>query len=96
MRKLAKLRLPPIAVDDRTEKISLTISCALKREMEQFGTFFTETTGQTPTSFNAVAIGILAGYLRGNAGFQQWLKSQGSMADRLKSNLSPKTIHSIS
>lgn len=74
MRKPAKPRLPPIAVDDRTEKISLTISCALKREMEQFGTFFTETTGQTPTSFNAVAIGILAGYLSGHTNFQKWIK----------------------
>jgi len=45
--------------------------------MEQFGTFFTETTGQTPTSFNAVAIGILAGYLSGNTGFQKWLMAQG-------------------
>jgi len=77
MRKPAKPKLPPIAVDDRTEKVCLTIPTSLKWDMEQFGTFFTETTGQTPTSFNAVAIGILAGYLSGNTGFQKWLMAQG-------------------
>jgi hypothetical protein len=40
--------------------------------------FFTETTGQTPTSFNAVVIGILIGYLSGNADFKKWPKAQGT------------------
>jgi hypothetical protein len=74
--KPAKPKLPPIAVDDRTEKISLTIPVALKRDMERFGKFFIETTGQTPTSFNAVAIGILTVYLSRNVGFQKWLEPQ--------------------
>ena len=82
MRKAVSAKLPPIAVDDRTEKLSITVPVGVKREMEQFAAFFTETTGQTPSSFNAVAVGILAGYLQGHGGFQRWRKAQGTAAAR--------------
>jgi hypothetical protein len=88
MRKPPKAKLPPIAVDDRTEKLSLTIPVALKHEMEQFGDYFTDTTGQTPTSFNAVAVGILAGYLCDHGDFQQWLKARSRSSARNESNVS--------
>jgi hypothetical protein len=77
MRKPAKPKLPPIAVDDRTEKLSITVPIGLKRDMEQFGAFFTDTTGHRPTSFNAVAVGIMVGYLNSHTSFQKWLKAQG-------------------
>ena len=66
--------LPPIAVEERPEKITLTLSPGLKRSIEAFTEYFTDTTGATPTSDNAVIVGILTGYLEDHGAFQRWLK----------------------
>ena len=66
--------LPPIAIEERPEKISLTVSPALKRSIEAFTEFFTHSTGARPTSDNAVIVGILTGYIEDHGTFQRWLK----------------------
>jgi hypothetical protein len=77
MKKARVTKLPPIAVEEKPEKLSLSLSIELKRSMEQFSAFFAESTGQTPTSFNAVVVGILTGYLTDHSAFQKWLKARG-------------------
>lgn len=76
MKKVTITSLPPIAVEERPEKFTLSLPSDLKHSMEQFAEFFEDTTGQTPTSFNAVIVGILTGYLEGHGGYQKWLKSR--------------------
>jgi hypothetical protein len=76
MSKAKFARLPPIAVEERPEKVSLAISPELKLSMEQFGQFFADKSGQTPTSFNAVVVGILTGYIESHKGYKQWLKAR--------------------
>jgi hypothetical protein len=76
MRKMTSARLPPIAVEERPEKLSLAIPPELKASVEQFGQFFSDASGQIPTSFNAVVVGILTGYLESHKGYKQWLKSR--------------------
>ena len=75
MARSVRPTLPPIAVEDRSEKISLSMPVELRAELERFGTFFAQTTGQTPTSFNAIVIGVVAGYLENHRGFKKWSKS---------------------
>jgi hypothetical protein len=84
MKKVKTPKLPPIEVEEKPEKLSLSLPTELKRAMEQFSAFFAETTGQVPTSFNAVIVGILAGYLQDHGGYQKWLKCgarSGHLAD---------------
>jgi hypothetical protein len=76
MRKITSARLPPIAVEERPEKLSLAILPELKASVEQFGQFFSDASGQIPTSFNAVVVGILTGYLESHKGYKKWLKSR--------------------
>jgi hypothetical protein len=76
MRKAMIATLPPIAVEERPEKLSLTLTVALKRSVEEFSEYFEDTTGSVPSSFNAVLVGILTGYLEEHGGFQKWLKSR--------------------
>ena len=76
MKKLKITALPPIAVEERPEKLSLSLPSELKASMEQFGEFFAQVSGQTPTSFNAVVVGILTGYMEGHGGYQKWLKTK--------------------
>lgn len=76
MPKPAKPKLPPIAVEDKAEKISLSLSAALHQELELFSEFFVAETGQKPSSLNAVIVGVITGYLEGHRGFQKWRKSQ--------------------
>jgi hypothetical protein len=71
----AKLKLPPIAVEDRSEKISLSLPLDLRHDIDRFGEFFAQESGQKPTSFNAVVVGVIAGYLGGHGGFKKWLKA---------------------
>ncbi len=85
MSKLQDAKLPPIAVDDPTEKLSLTVPLDLKQSIEEFARYFTDATGQRPTSFNAVAVGILTGYLQGHGGFQRWVRSAKDNSPRAKS-----------
>lgn len=85
MRKGKMELLPPIAVEERPEKLALTVSIALKRSLDQFSEYFEATTGSIPSSFNAVVVGILTGYLDGHGGYQKWLKSR-SRAPRPASN----------
>jgi hypothetical protein len=73
----AKSRLPPIAVEDRSEKISLSLPLDLRHDIDRFGEFFAAETGQKPTSFNAVVVGVIAGYLDSHGGFKKWLKANG-------------------
>jgi len=73
----AKLKLPPIAVEDRSEKISLSLPLDLRHDIDRFGEFFAQESGQKPTSFNAVVVGVIAGYLAGHGGFKKWLKANG-------------------
>ena len=76
MKKSKIASLPPIEVEERPEKVTLSLPLDLKHAMEQFGQFFADVSGQTPTSFNAVVIGILTGYLEGHGGYQKWLKAR--------------------
>jgi hypothetical protein len=75
-KKTTSPNLPPIAVEERPEKLTLSLPSDLKHSMEQFGQFFADASGQTPTSFNAVVVGILTGYLEGHGGYQKWLKAR--------------------
>ena len=75
MRKRTIATLPPIAVEERPEKLALQLSQGLKRTLESFSEYFTSTTGTTPTSLNAVIVGILTGYIEQHAGYQRWLKA---------------------
>jgi hypothetical protein len=76
VKKSTLASLPPIAVEERPEKLTLSLPSELKQSMERFGQYFSDTSGQTPTSFNAVVVGILTGYLEGHGGYQKWLKAR--------------------
>jgi hypothetical protein len=76
MRKRTIATLPPIAINERPEKLALTVSKDLRESMESFSEFFTSTTGSTPTSLNAVIVGILTAYIDQHSGYQKWLKSK--------------------
>jgi hypothetical protein len=69
-------------VEDRSEKISLSMPADLRSEVERFGTFFAQATGQTPSSFNAIVIGIIAGYLENHRSFKKWCKTGSRAIDR--------------
>jgi hypothetical protein len=72
-----KQKLPPIAVEDKSEKISVSLSDALLGEIRQFSEFFAQQSGQKPSSLNAVIVGVLAGYLQEHRDFQRWRKGSG-------------------
>jgi hypothetical protein len=74
MKKSKTVSLPPIAVEERPEKLTLSLPVELKHSMERFGEFFADASGQTPTSFNAIVICILTGYLEDHGDYQKWLK----------------------
>lgn len=76
MKKSNLLVLPPIAVEERPEKLTLSLPTELKQSIERFGEYFVDATGQTPTSFNAVVVGILTGYLEGHGAYRKWLKAR--------------------
>lgn len=63
-------------MEERAEKLTLSLPSDLKESMEQFAQYFSDTSGQTPTSFNAVVVGILTGYLESHGGYQKWLKTR--------------------
>jgi hypothetical protein len=69
---------PPIAVEERPEKFTLTYPIALKAALDEFSAYFEASTGSIPSSFNAVVVGILTGYLETHSGFQRWVKSRSS------------------
>lgn len=70
--------LPPIAVEERPEKLTLTYPVALKAALDEFSAYFEATTGSIPSSFNAVVVGILTGYLETHSGFRKWMRSRAS------------------
>jgi hypothetical protein len=70
--------LPPIAVEEKPEKLTLTYPVALKAALDEFSAYFEATTGSIPSSFNAVVVGILTGYLETHPGFRKWLRSRSS------------------
>ncbi len=78
----AKPKLPSIAVEDHSEKISLSLPLNLRHDIDRFGEFFAAETGQKPISFNAVVVGVIAGYLDSHGGFKKWLKANGSTTRR--------------
>ena len=86
MKRVSTAGLPPIEVEERPEKLTLAVPPELKIAMEQFGQFFADTSGHTPTSFNAVIVGILTGYLETHKGYQRWLKNRNRSNDSLASS----------
>ena len=76
MPKPLKAKLPPIAVEDKSEKLVLSLPSGLHNQLEQFSEFFVTETGQKPTSLNAVIVGVIAGYMDSHRGFQKWRKTQ--------------------
>ncbi len=76
MRRNRIATLPLIAVEERPEKYALTVPQTLKHSIDDFKELFVATTGSTPTSDNAVLVGILTGYLDAHASFQRWLKTK--------------------
>ena len=76
VRKKNAVSLPPIAVEQQTENLALLLPVELKHRMEDFAAIFAHTTGGMPTSLNAVAVGILTGYLADHRAFQQWAKAR--------------------
>ena len=78
----AKLKLPPIAVEDHSEKISLSLPQDLRHDIDRFSVYFAQQSGQKPTSFNAVVVGVIAGYLASHGGFNKWLKASRSAIRR--------------
>jgi hypothetical protein len=89
MKKSTIASLPPIAVEERPEKLTVSLPSDLKQSMELFGQYFSDTSGQTPTSFNAVVVGILTGYLEGHGGYQKWLKTRSRGNGHLLDALPP-------
>jgi hypothetical protein len=83
MSKSSRIRLPRIAVEDKTEKVMVVMAEPLKLKLEWFEAFFTEQTGQKPSSFNALIVGLLDEYLDAHRGFQKWRKArpQGTGAE---------------
>jgi hypothetical protein len=81
--------LPPIAVEERPEKLTVSLPSDLKQSMELFGQYFSDTSGETPISFNAVVVGILTGYLEGHGGYQKWLKTRSRTNGRALDGLPP-------
>jgi hypothetical protein len=78
MPRARKPNLPPIAVEDRSEKLSISLPAGLRSELERFGEFFAAETGQKPLSFNALIIGVIAGYLEDHIGFRRWQRAHRS------------------
>lgn len=76
MPKPPKAKLPPIAVEDKSEKLALALPSGLHTQLEQFSEFFVAETGQKPTSMNAVIVGVIAGYMDSHRGFQKWRKTK--------------------
>jgi hypothetical protein len=82
--------LPPIAVEERPEKLTLSFPTDLKNSMEQFGQFFSDACGETPISFNAVVVGILTGYLENHRPYQKWLKARSRTSAHANDPGAPK------
>ena len=85
----AKLKLPPIAVEDHSEKISLSLPQDLRHDIDRFGVYFAQESGQKPTSFNAVVVGVIAGYLDTHGGFKKWLKANAGTTCRADNGEQP-------
>ena len=78
MARKPKQNLPPIAVEDHSEKLSISFPAELRSELERFGEFFVAETGQKPLSFNALVVGVIAGYLEDHIGFRRWQRAHRS------------------
>jgi len=76
MTKTLKIKLPRVAVEDKTEKITVVLAEPLKVKLEQFEAFFTEHAGLRPSSFNALIVGLLEEYVDGHRQFQKWTKAR--------------------
>ena len=89
MRKRNTPSLPPIAVEQRTESLALLLPVDLKLRMAQFADYFAEAVGERPTSLNAVAVGILTGYLADHKAFQQWSKGRTRLSQATAQPMDP-------
>jgi hypothetical protein len=81
MPKPSKIRLPRLAVEDKTEKVIVVMTEPLKIKLERFEAFFTEHAGLRPSSFNALIVGLLEEYVDGHRGFQKWNKARHRSAE---------------
>jgi len=72
MPRAPKAKLPPIAVEDKSEKLALALPSGLHTQLEQFSEFFVAETGQKPTSMNAVIVGVISEYMDSHRDFQKW------------------------
>lgn len=90
MKKSTIATLPPIAVEERPEKLTLSLPTDLKNSMEQFGHFFSDACGETPISFNAVVVGILTGYLKNHGAYQKWLKARSRISAHANDSGAPQ------
>ncbi len=77
MPKPPKAKLPPIAVEDKSEKFALALPAGLHKQLEDFSEFFVAESGQKPSSLNAVIVGVITGYMDSHRGFQKWSKTKG-------------------
>jgi hypothetical protein len=81
MSKASNIRLPRIAVEDKTEKVVVVMTEPLRRKLEGFEVFFTEHAGLRPSSLNALIVGLLEENLDAHRGFKQWRKAQRRSAE---------------
>jgi hypothetical protein len=72
MSKPPKIQLPRVAVDEKTERITVIMSVPLRAKLRRFEEFFTEHAGQKPSSFTALIVGVVEDYLDGHRDFQKW------------------------
>jgi hypothetical protein len=81
MPKPSKIRLPRLAVEDKTEKVIVVMTEPLKIKLERFEAFFTEHAGLRPSLFNALIVGLLEEYVDSHRGFQKWSKARHRSAE---------------
>jgi len=77
MPKAPKPKLPSIAIEDKSDKLSLSLPAGLHIQLEQFSEFFVAETGQKPSSLNCVIVGVITGYMDSHRHFQKWRKTKG-------------------
>jgi hypothetical protein len=76
----AKLKLPPIAVEDHSEKISLSLPLDLRHEIDRFGEFFCAGTGTEADVFQCRRSRRDCGVSRQSRWLQEMVESQRSHA----------------
>jgi hypothetical protein len=75
------IKLPRVAVDEKTEKITIVMTLPLRLKLRRFEEFFTEHAGQKPSSFTALIVGVVEDYLDGHRDFQKWNQHRDRRAE---------------